>query len=124
MSKVGICRDEIVKYEMFYIEDAEIVVVGYGSVGRSALRAVRDARNAGIKAGFFRPVTLWPFPDKELESMVKQGKTVLVPEVNCGQMVFEVERAVHGKAKVILQSLVNGELFKPSEIFARIKEVC
>jgi 2-oxoglutarate ferredoxin oxidoreductase subunit alpha len=85
---------------------------------------VRDARAAGIKAGFFRPVTLWPFPDKDLESSLKHVKTVLVPEVNCGQMVLEVERAVHGKAKVILQSLVNGELFKPSEIFARIKEVC
>jgi len=56
--------------------------------------------------------------------MIKQVKTVLVPEVNCGQMVLEVERAVQGKAKVMLQSLVNGELFKPSEIFARIKEVC
>jgi len=123
MSKVETRRDEIIKYETFYMADAEIVVVGYGSVGRSALRAVRDARSAGIKAGFFRPITLWPFPDKELESMVKQGKTILVPEVNCGQMVLEVERAIHGKAKVILQSLVNGELFKPSEIFARIKEV-
>lgn len=124
MSKVDRCRDEIVKYEACYMEDAEIVVVAYGSVGRSALRAVRDARNAGIKAGFFRPITIWPFPDKELEAMLKPGKPVLVPEVNCGQMVNEVERAVHGKGKVILQSLVNGELFKPSEIFARIKEVC
>lgn len=124
MSKVDTCRDQIVKYETFYIEDAEIIIVAYGSVGRSALRAVRDARTAGIKAGFFRPVTLWPFPDKELESIIKHAKTILVPEVNCGQMVNEVERAVHGKAKVMLQSLVNGELFKPSEIFKRIKEVC
>jgi len=124
MSKVDICRDEIVKYETFYTDDAELIVVAYGSVGRSALRAVRDARAAGIKAGFFRPITLWPFPDKELESLLNQVKTVLVPEVNCGQMVLEVERAVHGKSQVILQSLVNGELFKPSEIFTRIKEVC
>jgi 2-oxoglutarate ferredoxin oxidoreductase subunit alpha len=124
MSKVDICRDEIVKFETFYMEDADIVVVAYGSVARSALRAVRDARAAGIKTGFFKPITIWPFPDKELESMVKNGKTILVPEVNCGQMVNEVERAVHGKAKVVLQSLVNGELFKPSEIFTRIKEVC
>jgi len=124
MSKVDDCRDEIVRFETFYMEDADIVVVAYGSVGRSALRAVRDARDAGIKAGFFRPITIWPFPDKELESLVKQGKTILVPEVNCGQMVHEVERAVHGKANVVLQTLVNGELYKPSEIFARIKEVC
>ncbi|MCL2767502.1 MAG: 2-oxoacid:acceptor oxidoreductase subunit alpha [Synergistaceae bacterium] len=124
MSKVNECRDEIVKFETFHMEDAEIVVVAYGSVGRSALRAVRDARKVGIKAGFFRPITIWPFPDKELESMIKQGVSILVPEVNCGQMVNEVERAVHGKAKVTLQSLVNGELFKPSEIFARIKEGC
>jgi len=124
MSKVNTCRDEIVKFETFYMEDAEIVVVAYGSVARSALRAVRDARAAGIKAGFFKPITIWPFPDKELESMIGKVKTVLAPEVNCGQMVLEVERAVHGKAKVVFQGLVNGELFKPSEIFARIKEVC
>ena len=124
MSKVDDCRDEIVEFETESMENAEIVLVAYGSVARSALRAVRDARAAGIKAGFFKPVTIWPFPDKELESMIKEGKTILVPEINCGQMVHEVERAVHGKAKVVLQSLVNGELFKASEIFARIKEVC
>jgi len=124
MSKIDRCRDEIVKFETESMENAKVVVLAYGCVARCALRAVRDAREAGMKVGFFRPKTIWPFPDKELEAMIGQGITILVPEMNCGQMVHEVERAVHGKAKVVSQVLVNGELYKPSDIFARIKEVC
>ncbi|HPR90536.1 MAG TPA: 2-oxoacid:acceptor oxidoreductase subunit alpha, partial [Synergistaceae bacterium] len=68
-------------------------------------------------------ITLWPFPDKELEKLARKVKTIIVPELNCGQMVLEVERAVHGKAKVVAQNLVNGELFKPEDILSVIEEV-
>jgi 2-oxoglutarate ferredoxin oxidoreductase subunit alpha len=68
-------------------------------------------------------VTLWPFPDKEIEKIVEKAKTVLVPELNYGQMVLEVERAVHGKARVVPYNLVNGELFQPDEILEKIEEV-
>ena len=123
MSKVDRARDEIVEYEAESMDGASIVVVAYGSVGRSALRAVRDARKEGIAAGFFRPITLWPFPDKELLKAALGAKTVIVPELNCGQMVLEVERAFKGRSDVQPLNLVNGELFKPSEIFKKIKEV-
>jgi 2-oxoglutarate ferredoxin oxidoreductase subunit alpha len=123
MSKAERARSEIVEYESESMSGANIVVVAYGSVGRSALRAVRDARKKGIPAGFFRPITLWPFPGEELAKMALGSKTVLVPELNCGQIVLEVERVLKGRSEVRGMSLVNGELFKPSEIERVIEEV-
>jgi 2-oxoglutarate ferredoxin oxidoreductase subunit alpha len=123
MNKVDRARKDIVEYEMEYMDGADIVVVAYGSVGRSALRAVRDARKRGIPAGFFRPITLWPFPGEELARMALGAKMILVPELNCGQMVLEVERVVKRRSEVRGLSLVNGELFKPSAIGRVIEEV-
>jgi len=116
-------KGEIVKYDTYEVEDAEILVVAYGSVSRTALSAVREARSRGMRVGFFRPITLWPFPDDELRGLLGGAKSVLVPELNCGQMILEVERVVGGKARVFGKGLVNGELFRPSEIFDFIKEV-
>lgn len=123
VNKVERARSQIVEYEAEFMNGANIVVLAYGSVGRSALRAVRDARKEGISAGFFRPITLWPFPDKELLKESLGAKTVIVPELNAGQMVLEVERVMKGRSSVVPLSLVNGELFKPSEILNKIREV-
>lgn len=123
MDKVNAYRDEIVEYETECVGDAEMIVVAYGSVARTALSAVRQARAKNIKVGYFRPVTLWPFPDREIEELAGKAGTLIVPELNFGQMVHEVERAVHGKAGIIQMSLVNGELFQPSEILSKIEEV-
>ena len=123
MSKVEQARTQVVEYESEFMDGAGIVVVAYGSVGRSALRAVRDARRRGIPVGFFRPITLWPFPDVELAKMALGAKTIIVPELNCGQMVLEVERLFRGRSEVLPLNLVNGELFKPSEIGRKIEEV-
>jgi 2-oxoglutarate ferredoxin oxidoreductase subunit alpha len=123
MNKVDRARNDIVEYEAESMDGAGVVVVSYGSVGRSALRAVRDARKKGIPAGYFRPITIWPFPDAELVKMSLGAKTVLVPELNCGQIVLEVERALKGRSRVCGLNLVNGELFKPSEILKAIEEV-
>lgn len=123
MDKVNAYRDEIVEYETESIDDAEILVVSYGSVARTALSAVRMARKKGLKAGFFRLVTLWPFPDREIENIAEKSRVILVPELNYGQMVLETERAAHGKARIVPYNLVNGELFKPEEILEKIEEV-
>ena len=123
MSKVDRARKDIVEYESEFMSGANVIVVSYGSVGRSALRAVRDARNKGLPVGYFRPITLWPFPGEELVKMSLGAKTILVPELNCGQMVMEVERVINGRSKVQGLNLVNGELFKPSEILKVIEEV-
>ena len=123
MNKVDRARNDIVEYEAEFMDGANVVVVSYGSVGRSALRAVRDARRKGIPAGYFRPITIWPFPGDELVKMSLGAKTILVPELNCGQMVLEVERVIRGRSEVHGLNLVNGELFKPSEILKVIEEV-
>jgi 2-oxoglutarate ferredoxin oxidoreductase subunit alpha len=122
MRKVDRFRDDIVKYDTVEVEDADILVLSYGSVARSSIRAVHDARAQGIKVGHFRPITLYPFPDKELEKLARKVKTIIVPELNCGQMVLEVERAVHGRARVVPLNRVDGELFQPVEIFNKIVE--
>lgn len=121
--KIDRFRDDIVKYDFEQTEDAEILVVSYGCLARSAIRAVREARAMGIKVGHFRPITLWPFPSKELIRIGSHVKKVIVPELNCGQMVSEIQIALGCKADVIPSNLVNGEIMRPHEILATIKEV-
>ncbi|GHV51549.1 2-oxoglutarate ferredoxin oxidoreductase subunit alpha [Synergistales bacterium] len=125
LRKVDRYRGDIVEYEAESYEDAEVLVVSYGCVSRSALRAVRELRKEGVKVGHFRPITLWPFADAELEKIVADYKIkrVIVPELNMGQMFLEIDRAIHGKADVVSRTLLNGELFKPAQIAAYIKEV-
>jgi 2-oxoglutarate ferredoxin oxidoreductase subunit alpha len=86
----------------------------------SALSAVRKARANGIKAGLFRPKTIWPFPEEPMRELASRVKRVIVPEMNLGQLVLEIERVVAGKAPVERVSKVNGELFHPEEILSVI----
>jgi 2-oxoglutarate ferredoxin oxidoreductase subunit alpha len=125
LRKVDRFRKDVVEYKAEGHEDADVLVVSYGCVARSALRAVRELRSRGVKVGHFRPVTLWPFPDLELEKIVADCgiKRVIVPELNMGQMFLEIERAIHGKADTISKILLNGELFKPAQIINYIEEV-
>ncbi|MDR1471295.1 MAG: 2-oxoacid:acceptor oxidoreductase subunit alpha [Synergistaceae bacterium] len=125
LRKVEGKRSEVVEYTAESFGDADILVVSYGCVARSALRAVRELRSQGIKVGHFRPITIWPFADAELKKLVVDSdiKHVIVPELNMGQMSLEIERAVGGKAETHSKTLLNGELFKPSQIMAFIKEV-
>lgn len=125
LRKVDSRRSEVVEYAAESYEDADILVVSYGCVARSALRAVRELRGQGVKVGHFRPITIWPFADAELKKIVVDShvKHVIVPELNMGQMSLEIERAVNGKAETHSKTLLNGELFKPSQIMAFIKEV-
>lgn len=120
--KVSANIDDIVYYEHFLTEDAEIVVIAYGAVSRSARRAVKEARAAGIKAGLFRPITIWPFPEKQVEALSRQARSLIVPEMNLGQLKCEVERAAKHGARVVGLSRVNGEMITPAEIFTEIKK--
>jgi 2-oxoglutarate ferredoxin oxidoreductase subunit alpha len=125
LRKVERFRKDVVEYRAESFEDAEILVVSYGCVARSALRAVRELRSKGVKVGHFRPVTIWPFPDAELQGIIESAKvkSVIVPELNMGQMFLEIDRAVHGKAETYCRTLLNGELFKPAQIMSYIEEV-
>jgi len=96
--------------------DAELLVVAYGSVARSARRAVAEARERGIKAGLLQLITLWPFPRRHLEPLLRQVKAVLVPELNMGQMSREVKRVNQGITRIETLNRIDGNLITPGEI--------
>jgi 2-oxoglutarate ferredoxin oxidoreductase subunit alpha len=103
------------------MEDAEVVVLAYGCSARSSMRALKLARAQGLRAGMVRPTTLWPFPDKAVEKIAARGIPVLVPEMNLGQLVLEVERLAAGRFPVKRLSRVDGQLFTPDQILTALK---
>jgi 2-oxoglutarate ferredoxin oxidoreductase subunit alpha len=102
------------------LDDAEVVLVTFGSPARPALRAVKEARSQGIRAGFLKIRILWPFPGKAVERVALQAKRIIVPEMNIGKIYREVERVVAGRAEVISLPKLGGEVHTPSEIFTAI----
>lgn len=96
---------KIVKTEKVMLDDADIVVVAYGIVARAALSAVRKARSTGLKAGLLRLITLWPFPEEQVAEAAENAKRIVMPEMNCGQLVHEVERAACGTPVSFLSKL-------------------
>jgi len=115
--------DRIIRVEETMLNDAEVVVVAYGIVARAALSAVRKAREMGIKAGLLRLITLWPFPEKHVAKIAKKAKKIIVPEMNCGQMVREVERAAK-ETPVAFLSKLGEEPHTPMEILEAIRGNC
>ncbi len=107
---------EIQMTRSFMMDDAEIAVIAYGSVSRSALRAIREARRQGIKAGLLQLVTLFPFPKKDVDHVLRQCRAVLVPEMNMGQLIREVKR-VNFSSKVLRHNRVDGLMITPEEIY-------
>jgi 2-oxoglutarate ferredoxin oxidoreductase subunit alpha len=114
---------DIESFETYMTEDAEVVIWAYGSTSRSARYAVNELRKEGIKAGLFRPITLWPFPEKQTADLAKQAKAIIVPEMNLGQMIYEVERVAQGACTVAGIHRVDGEPINPGQIAAKVKEV-
>lgn len=116
-------QDEEVRYKEYYLDDAEIVVIGFGTAGRVALSAVRAARAAGIKVGLFRPVTLSPFPDDVLKEIAIEAEALLVVEMNAGQMLDDVKLAVEGAAPVEFYGRLGGVVPYPDEILGEIQRL-
>lgn len=100
----------------YYMDDAELFVVAYGAVARSALRAVQDARDAGIKAGLLQLITLFPFPRKTMMPYLRQCHSVLIPEMNLGQISREIQRVNQGLCSVVKHNRVDGKFITPHEI--------
>lgn len=122
--KIERCLDEIIMLEETYTDDAEIAVFAYGSTARSAKNAVRSAREQGIKAGLLKTMTLWPFPQAAVRQLGEKVKAIIVPEMNTGQLVSEVERAVRKlPVDVIPLNRYDGLMIRPEQILAKIKEV-
>lgn len=121
--KVVASQSEIESNEEYLTDDAEVIIFAYGSSSRSARYAVNELRKEGIKVGLFRPITLWPFPEKRVAELAKQAKTIIVPELNLGQMILEVERAAKGACDISGIHRVDGEPINPGQIIDRVKEV-
>jgi len=121
--KINKNADKIIKVEEIMLDDADIVVVAYGIVARAALSAVRKAREAGIKAGLLRLITLWPFAEKYVAKVAKQAKAIVVPEMNCGQLVREVER-VAKETPVTFLSKLGEDPHTPKEILEAVRRNC
>jgi 2-oxoglutarate ferredoxin oxidoreductase subunit alpha len=116
-------QDEIVFLERYALEDAELVVVAYGSTARPAKAAVAMARKEGTRAGLLKLLTVWPFPNEEVRKLSEKAKAMVVPEMNLGQLVGEVERSARGKCGVVGLNRVDGGLITPEQIFTRLQEV-
>lgn len=116
-------EEKITRVEKYFLDDADVAVVTYGLPYRTAMRAVKEARENGIKAGLLRLVTVWPFASREIAKLAEGIKKIIVPEINLGQIFFEVERvASRYGAKVELLPQI-AKLHEPKEILAKIKEV-
>ncbi len=112
------------RQELMLCDEAEIVVVAFGAASRIARTAVRDARAKGIKCGLLRPITLWPFPTKAIDSLIEGGaKSFLSVELNMGQMVDDVRLAVNGRASVSFYGRTGGVLPTPEEVLEQIERI-
>ncbi len=114
--------DKIIKKEEVFLEDADVCVITYGIVARSVMTAVKKARDEGIKAGFLRPITVWPFPIDTVEEIAERVKHIIVAEMNYGQIVREVERRADHRQVTFLPKL-GEDPHMPDEILAHIRRV-
>ncbi|HSQ35746.1 MAG TPA: 2-oxoacid:acceptor oxidoreductase subunit alpha [Candidatus Binatia bacterium] len=122
MQKIYQNLDEIIKYKEYFLDDAEVLVFSFGISARSALAAVKTAREQGIKAGLFQALTIWPFPRAALQERFKRIKKVLTVEMNMGQMKYEIERIAPDDVEKQTLLRANGMPFSPDEVFNAIKE--
>ena len=122
VDKLKPLSDSRALFEVEDLDDAEVVVVSYGITSRVAQRAIAMAREQGVRAGKFRLISAWPFPSAPLRELAGKIKAFVVPELNLGQMVIEVERAAAGKAKTISVPHAGGTVHKPETILKAILE--
>jgi 2-oxoglutarate ferredoxin oxidoreductase subunit alpha len=116
--------DELTDYESYNVEDCQVGIVSYGCTSRSIYEAAENAQKKGIKTGFIRLRTLWPFPERIIKKMAETAEAIIVPEMNLKQLFYEVERAAEGRTHVTpLNRIGGGELITPEELLAKILEV-
>jgi 2-oxoglutarate ferredoxin oxidoreductase subunit alpha len=109
-------KDKIVRTNTLYLDDAEIVVVAYGISARTAKYAVHEARSRGIRTGLIKLDTVWPFPEELIRAVATRVRALIMPEINAGQMVLELERCAGGACPVHLVSHLGGSVIHPGAI--------
>jgi len=110
-----------IRFKEYYTEDAEYLIVAFGSIARICLKAIEEAREAGIKIGLLRPITLWPFPTAEIARLSKQVRGILTVELNAGQMVEDVRLAAEGRVPVFHFGRMGGMIPNPTEVLEALK---
>ena len=121
--KYSLMKEKEVMYDAIETDDAEIVVVAFGIAARVALSAVQNLRKEGLAVGLFRPITLFPFPEKPLTDLADMVERLLVVELNAGQMVEDVKLAVNGKVEVDFYGRMGGGTLTPDEVYDELKKV-
>lgn len=122
ISKIEDNVDDIVEYDEYLLDDAEIAIVAFGATSRSAKNAINVLRDKGKKVGMFRPITIWPSPVKQLIELSKKIKRIVVIEMNAGQYFLEVDRIAGKNVRVDKYGRLNGEIITPDEIISFIEE--
>jgi len=116
--------DEIADFESYNIDECRIGIVSYGCTSRAIHEVVEKAEEMGIKIGYIRLKTLWPFPERIVKKLAESAEKIIVPEMNLGQIFYEVERAANGLAKIIpLNKIGGGELITPEELLVKVEEI-
>ncbi len=119
--KIRLSRKDIIRYEEVGIDDADVIVCAYGITARVARSAVQQAREEGIRAGMLRLITIWPFAEDCVRELAKRARAFVVPEINYGQIVLEVERCAAGK-KTVLVPHMGGGMHTPQDILEAIRK--
>ena len=122
MEKINGNAEDIIRIDEDQVEGADVVVVSYGITSRIAVKAIQDARKEGIKVGSLRLITIWPFCEKRIAELAGKVKAIVVPEINYGQMVREVERSAAGQCRVISVNHCGGAVHEPQVILDAIRK--
>jgi 2-oxoglutarate ferredoxin oxidoreductase subunit alpha len=117
-----IAKNEV-RFKTYEVDDADLLLVAFGTVGRICQTVVRDAREHGLRVGLLRPITLWPFPSSRIAELAEQVKGILVVEMNAGQMVEDVRLAVQSRTPVRFYGRMGGIVPFPDEILAQLQEL-
>ena len=115
-------KDDIILYDEDIRDEDKTVVISYGSTVRSAISAVNEAREKGINAGWLKLKTIWPFAGEKIEEIAKNADKIIVPELNQGQLIREIERHVKGRAEVRGINRYDGTLIKPEHVMEELKK--
>ena len=121
VNKIEKNKEDIIDYEIFELDDADVAIVSYGIVARSAIRAVKMLRNEGVKAGLLKLNVVWPFDFEMIEKVAERVHAIYVPEMNLGQLYHLVKEGANGKARVELIPKIGGEVHTPQEIVKAVK---
>jgi 2-oxoglutarate ferredoxin oxidoreductase subunit alpha len=122
INKIRSHLDDIIQVEEQGVDDAEVVVVSYGISARTSLWPIELARREGIRVGYLRLITVWPFPEQRIRDLAKQVRAFVVPEINMGQMVREVERCACGQAQVLSTHRAGGDILEPHQVLNAIRQ--